>query len=214
MTPAPSQSYKGLSPTGYQSIQPPASYINGHIFFQPTDIRSVMEYSNNNFPKHPVASAQTMHHPRSKEYFLHLPDLICAGTHHVYHREGPKTLFSVHVLPLEALGVIEWKHPDVDRQLLRYEAAVEEYLTKKKKRRGEDDDASNKRNFSEPVIFVEQQPILLEQPFLQSPAQMYPPGTSLDTMVTVEALQQQIIVLNKQIKTLKEEASRRDHQCM
>ncbi|GBN63583.1 hypothetical protein AVEN_129333-1 [Araneus ventricosus] len=113
-----------------------------------------------------------------------------------------KTLFCVHVLPVEALGT-EGKHPDADRHLLG--AAPAEVEKKQKKRRGDDDFASNKRvradilqqatnqNISVPeqqqMLFDRfgQQQIIFEEfnpAFLQSSAPVYTPGTSLDTMVT------------------------------
>ncbi|GBM63942.1 hypothetical protein AVEN_17530-1 [Araneus ventricosus] len=55
-------------------------------------------------------------------------------------------------------------------------------------------------------IFGQQQIIFEEfnPAFLQSPAPVYTPGTSLDTMVTVETLQHQIAELQKQLAALQE----------
>ncbi|GBN22490.1 hypothetical protein AVEN_13877-1 [Araneus ventricosus] len=43
--------------------------------------------------------------------------------------------------------------------------------------------------------------------FLQSPAPVYTPGTSLNTMVTVETLQHQIAELQKQLAALQESSN-------
>ncbi|GBN16664.1 hypothetical protein AVEN_224674-1 [Araneus ventricosus] len=132
-----------------------------------------------------------------------------------------KTLFSVHVLPMEVLGD-EWKLPDADRHLLGAAPPVAE--KKKKKRRDDDDASSNKRpridivqqatNQNISVLeqqqmlfdhFGQQQFVLEEFPaFLQSPASMYNPGTSLDTIVTLETSQHQIDELHKQLAALQE----------
>ncbi|GBO18191.1 hypothetical protein AVEN_185256-1 [Araneus ventricosus] len=133
-----------------------------------------------------------------------------------------KTLFSVHVLLMEVLEE-EWKLPDADRHLLG--AAPPEVEKKKKKRRDDDDEASSSKrpridivqqatnqNISVPEQqqmlfdhFGQQQFVLEEFPaFLQSPAPMYNPGTSLDTIVTIETLQHQIVELQKQLVALQE----------
>ncbi|GBO36509.1 hypothetical protein AVEN_263971-1 [Araneus ventricosus] len=131
-----------------------------------------------------------------------------------------KSLFSVHVLPMEVLGA-DWKRPDADRHLLG--AAPPPQVEKKKRKRREDEEEASKRpridivqqatnqNISVPeqqqMLFDGQQQFIVEDlipTFLQSPAPLYTPGTSLETMVTVETLQFQIAELQKQLAALQE----------
>ncbi|GBL88267.1 hypothetical protein AVEN_197283-1 [Araneus ventricosus] len=120
---------------------------------------------------------------------------------------------------MEVLGE-EWKLPDADRHLLG--AAPPPEVEKKKRKRRDNDEASKRpridivqqatnQNISVPEQqqmlfdhFGQQQFILedLTPTFLQSPAPLYTPGTSLDTMVTIETLQLQITELQKQLSAL------------
>ncbi|GBN50276.1 hypothetical protein AVEN_121692-1, partial [Araneus ventricosus] len=57
------------------------------------------------------------------------------------------------------------------------------------------------------MLFDGQQQFIVEDlipTFLQSPAPLYTPGTSLDMVVTVETLQFQIAELQKQLSALQE----------
>ncbi|GBM36411.1 hypothetical protein AVEN_17371-1 [Araneus ventricosus] len=131
-----------------------------------------------------------------------------------------KSLFSVHVLPMEVMGA-DWKRPDAERHLL---GAAPPEVEKKKRKRRDDEEASKRPRIdivqqatNQNISVPEQQQMLFDHfgqhqfiledltpTFLQSPAPLYTPGTSLDTLVTVKTLQFQIAELQKQLAALQE----------